>query len=461
MPKKTYNVISLLMLNFMFWTCTYYPRHIFETNSQGIAILGVIWNIVFFTLLFAFFYFLVLRNDCLFSLGANGQVGGFSGKTFVKKLALMLVFHIVMDLLSTYVKVIAGSFGFIGEDVFIILMWLIFYKVLTHKEYYKTHKSIIKTLVFVMLIAICISLDVFTAINLENVRAKYNILHQSTYLLYQNYEFVHSLIALALDTLVGCFVIFTLMDNKKAPKKANRRFSLNSIRNFGAFSLNCGILFVIFIALAVPKYLIYPASAMSNTRFGGIESHSGTLLEDYFAESTVTFKALRINNFGQRQQCFESSSTSKIHFVDFETKERFYVGKVKFNALDINYSMEGSTLERDEDFKKYDINGTDVYIYNNVAICYAQDDKPVLIKFEDFDSCEENKIVTQILEKMLTEGNVTAFEYGCQYLSKYNPQFIEPYIERYKMGQFSQNEQLFINALGYNDTYIVNCANNV
>ena len=70
----------------------------------------------------------------------------------------------------------------------------------------------------------------------------------------------------------------------------------------------------------------------------------------------------------------------------------------------------------------------------------AKNDIPYVIAFDDIKNQNENEVITNFLEYMITCGYWDYFEYGCDYLKKYDSDFINPYIERYANGDFTENE---------------------
>lgn len=75
------------------------------------------------------------------------------------------------------------------------------------------------------------------------------------------------------------------------------------------------------------------------------------------------------------------------------------------------------------------------------AIMYEnKNKKPIAVLTENIPSIEKDDTVTIILKKLISEGYWDYFEYGCDYLLKYDPEFIKPYIERYAKGEFTETE---------------------
>ena len=86
------------------------------------------------------------------------------------------------------------------------------------------------------------------------------------------------------------------------------------------------------------------------------------------------------------------------------------------------------------------IQDQEVVFFSNQYIAYAKNDTPYVIAFDDIKNQNENEVITNFLEYMITCGYWDYFEYGCDYLKKYDSDFINPYIERYANGNFTEDE---------------------
>lgn len=78
--------------------------------------------------------------------------------------------------------------------------------------------------------------------------------------------------------------------------------------------------------------------------------------------------------------------------------------------------------------------------YGGQAIAWEQDGSAKAMLTKDIAKSEENKYITDILEQLIGEGQTEFFEYGYEYLLKYDKNFIMPYLSRYSAGEFSQAE---------------------
>ncbi len=78
-----------------------------------------------------------------------------------------------------------------------------------------------------------------------------------------------------------------------------------------------------------------------------------------------------------------------------------------------------------------EINGGTSYTYENKIIVYFDDEIPKAILVEEITKQEENHNLTHAVKNLILEDNFEFFEYGCEYLLKYNKDFIVPIIIDY------------------------------
>ena len=90
------------------------------------------------------------------------------------------------------------------------------------------------------------------------------------------------------------------------------------------------------------------------------------------------------------------------------------------------------------------------------GLFFFDGDQRYAIKTENIKSQSENKVLTAMLETLISDGEWNYFEYGCDYLKKYDSDFINPYIERYANGDFTENENKVNQEI--NTDYMINFA---
>ena len=103
-----------------------------------------------------------------------------------------------------------------------------------------------------------------------------------------------------------------------------------------------------------------------------------------------------------------------------------------------------------------------VYLYGYYAICYYKDGKtPQIIRVDSLNKCENNAVVTELCKHLIEEGNLFVLEYAGEYLAKYEPEFIQPFVKRDCEGEFNTNEIRWLENTGYRSEYIVDLAKQI
>lgn len=87
-----------------------------------------------------------------------------------------------------------------------------------------------------------------------------------------------------------------------------------------------------------------------------------------------------------------------------------------------------------------EIEGTTSYTYENDIIAYFDNDIPKAVFKKDIIKQEKCINLIQALESLISKGNFEFFEYGCEYLLKYDRDFIIPFIEKYAQGNLNNNQ---------------------
>ena len=120
------------------------------------------------------------------------------------------------------------------------------------------------------------------------------------------------------------------------------------------------------------------------------------------------------------------------------------------------FTDKGSRMR---EFIRFSIGERKVYLYGHYAICYYENGTtPRIIRTDALNQCENNAIVTELCKHLIEEGNLFAFEYAGEYLAKYEPEFIQPYIEKYSAGLFNAAETRWMEQAYYRSDYIVDLA---
>lgn len=467
---KLYNLITLLDLNLLFWCTTYYPKHIVEISANGVAFAGVIFNLLFFSIYFSFFFFYVAKNKSLFVQKSVSVQESENRKSFFVRLFLFLVIQIIFEIIHFSTYNVFGTWIYVYEDVLLIVWWLLFFNLLTYKRNNVSLSSKKKLcyvfafgLAFVIVAVFC---DVANSIKTAEIIDKYVLGSPIQLMLYNNVVFNHSLVYLFLDMILGSIFVFAVSDVEKVSQK-DRKVKQNSymkFRRFCIFLLRCVILWFLWCLLCVfggVKKYIYPNNSVNQIDFIG--GNSRTYIDHNFSEHRRGTIITRFNNVGIEQTSFEKETATLSWYnktnEEFESVDGF---KMNIDNNSINFENdENNELKRANDFKEYVVDGNTAFLYRNSAICYFENNEPIVVKLEDVRDTNENAVVSEMLKNMLLEGNVLAFEHGADYLLKYENSFILSFIKRYKNGEFNEHEEMYLEELQYNKEYIIKLAKSV
>ena len=103
---------------------------------------------------------------------------------------------------------------------------------------------------------------------------------------------------------------------------------------------------------------------------------------------------------------------------------------------------------------------TKVYRYGFNAIAYLSDEKPVVWNIHQINKhTQQDENLIAIMEYLVEDGYFEAFEYSYQYLLRYDPAFILPYMEKYAKGELTAAEQEKNSYL--NQDYMLNFAKKI
>lgn len=95
-------------------------------------------------------------------------------------------------------------------------------------------------------------------------------------------------------------------------------------------------------------------------------------------------------------------------------------------------------------------------VHKGGLITWVEGNEVRHITLEDLPTAEKDDILTVICIDMLSKGDLGFFEYGLDYMMKYEPELMMMYIERYAAGKFTEQEETG----DYNTEYIQRLAVN-
>ena len=437
------NILTICLLNGAFWVCNSYPKQILTSSWIGSAL-----NLLFFIAYFFVLIIIFCKNKSIFSKNIFDVTQSFGKRFHLKKLFILVAIQLLflMVPISTF-----GAWGFIIADASILLNWVLIYIILHSKgEGICVKKNLF--LVFIILLAlilsVCLAGDIGIITKYLHLSDKYEITSSYAWNLKQNLNFIHSHISMILDCSIGVILIIFHTLGTKSDEEASESNTHNSTP---AFLLRIFILLISSSLLLGVRMIIYPVSYLISGEIYTI-GQSSDYCENEFHETTETTTLYRMNNLRSLQVEYQSTET-EIYYYKTKTAD--------FSCYDLNpaytftISNDQIHINSNSVFQEYTIDGNAVLVYHNSAVCFVENDIPRTVLFEEITGCEENKLVIEVCKKLMTEGNLIVFEYCCDYLLKYDSAFIEPYINRYANGDFTQIENAVLDQLCYRDEYIV------
>ena len=164
----TCNAITVFFLNFIYYVCSYYPKHIVEFSSWE-SVFGVLWNLLFYFLLFSILIIAFKKDKTIFSSQLFNRFSPimerFEITLLLKLFAVQMAVDFVYLLSAIYLKEYTGFIG----SVLTLAGWFAIYFVATKNKLnlLNNKKYFVWTLItcaLVFAIAICLDyriLDTF------------------------------------------------------------------------------------------------------------------------------------------------------------------------------------------------------------------------------------------------------------------------------------------------------------
>lgn len=449
-PQKILlNISSLFFLNIAFWICNIYPRHILEFS--GYAVIAIVLNFIYFAI-YAFMLVIIFsKSATLFSerIFVDGET---KRKRFcLDKMVTIIAIQILVDLFHLLFGTMESPYSLMITDFLMLCQWGVVYWILIRNEKTPLKSKLTWSKLVLVLGGICVLfllLDYRLIADYQAVGEKY--LSDSTYFkIYQtNFDFIHSLYALLMDCVVACtFVIFHVLYSEKEnlPKKRDKRGGWTIV------GFQIVLLFLTTFVLVAGKTMVFPYSCIKSFDIDSGIHHYHEKDGSYYCNEYTT-EIYRLGDTFLPVLCYHST---KVEIFSDQKK------KGEFHYIDISapaWNQEENTIIMSSNFIEYSVNNVTVYVNPQGAIGFYENGKSRTILFEEIEDCEENEILIGVCEQLLSEGNITIFEYAVEYLYEYDQEFILSYLERYAQGNFTDRERQWMEASYYRSEYIVDIA---
>ena len=428
-----YNSVAFVLYNIVFWMINYYPRHIIDYSSNAFtsSIINLILFSVHIFMMFTFFG----GNTTVF--GDKLCEKGIEKRSIVLKCILLLFVQLSFELLRNFLDTSSNMGVSAISNLMILVVWIVSYFIITGDCKFKLPSStIIAVFIAIIVItsALCVFVDGILLTDVQKYCAKYRENSNQLNIIRVNYDFLRSIVTLVFDSMIACALIFFhsfRIENSKVVK-------VTLLTKITVFTVRMEVMLLVAVVLMGVKVLIFPYSC-----FGGVDiSQSVTTVHmknDRFDKNTYETRVYRVAENRKSVLCYNAEK------ITIHQNNKPLVSFISFST-------------NVEDFVKYEVADTTVYVYGNSAICYIENDTPYTILFRDINKCPDNIIVTEICKKLIDDGNIVAFEYSAEYLKQHTPDFISAYIIRYSNGEFNSIESEMLDELEYRQDYISNIA---
>ncbi len=348
--------------------------------------------------------------------------------------AVGTAYEILVSYLGRYVSV---EWKYFGRDFAAILCWLLIFavtnKIATKKNTKKEWGCL--SIFFLAVMGLTVWLDLQLLAEPQEILKKFT--SESPYLkqFYRNLDFRFCVKAVLTDTLMGTFLItFSICTNTENLNNSEDLTSLQKSRNICVSLLRGFFLADLCALFLVVKILIVPTEVLF-IHNGGQKSSTSSGFTNGEADYCITAEGVGgVRKNGQ----LDFSAFRKVTVVlskPGSPSETFIL-----NGSEPNFILNGLEETEANPFVSLKTAENSICLYGYYAFSLYENGKLQIIRIESIGKREENPALTSSLEKLIKDGNLFAFEYGVQYLLKYHPTFIEPYIEQYAAGDFTPSE---------------------
>lgn len=441
------NVISLVLFNTMFFVCNIFPKHIIEINSP-LSVFPILFNLLFYLFFSVFLTISITTNKNFFSKYVFLSLGNFNKSFLIKRIVGVFLTQIISDIILILSTPILSEYAILMHDFLTIATWIIIYNICATKE----NNMFYKKKAYIIIILSVILVAVSYLINFKIIEAysftvdKYYVYSTQAKIRIGNLDFLFQLKNFMLDTFIGILLVISHnLLNKTNKDKEDRIVVKQIIRSF----------FLILIALLLMriKYLLVPTNCLNDINIKGDKTESYTQTNRFIANTEV-ISVSRIGYNHTKNPVY--SKTKNQLYYNGNIISEFYTDD---NTSSFSYEIQGNKMTMHDAFQRID-NETETYLYKNYAICFLQDNKPIVVQ-ADSRQIKYYESLKIVFEKLIKDYNWEFFECASKYLLKYDPEFIKPYIERYLSDEFTEEELVSMDEMCINKNYIQKVSNDL
>ena len=443
--KLSYGLIPIILLNFLYWLCNNYPKHILEFDAKH-SIISIAINVIFFSIYNFFLVLIFCKNKTVYSKDIIDNNLPLYKRVEFRKIAFLFGIQLIVDTITILLNKTSVQLFPYFTDILMIVNWIVIYLVLTSREFtFLKNKKVTLVTVVIMLSVFVINaiLNIVIFSDYLKLMGKYEESAPILNVALNNAKFLYEIKSLAVDSIFATLLITAHIISNHSHVKS---------KEYGKKSrvfIRISIFFIAFVILFFSKITIWPDRCICGSRANDSKI---TNYEEYgmFDEYRRYEEIYRYSKSLKGVQICYSKYDIQIQKDNIETVFlRFYNKDILHK-----YRAEQNKIIENEYIYKCFENNVKAYLYNSTAVCFYDNNVPKIVLLSELNDCEENLSITYVCEKLISDGNVYIFEYACEYLVKYDFEFVENYISRYSNGEFTKTELRWMEISNYNPQFV-------
>jgi len=445
--KLIENTLLMVAAHLAWFFTTYYQHRMDGSYSAA----DIAFDVLFTVMITWFFVMIFARSKTLFSEGAFRLRGEPSKRALLIKWVAFIGIKCALDVVIWWFSLISVEWKYIGTGLLSAAYWLIAYAVFVRKDtaVWKNRRHLLTVGGLILLavgVGVCYDLSLIR--QTQELHLKYTV--ESPHLMQacRNLDYFSGVKTSVVDFVILCTLVMFHMthivhDNSEKP------------RNWLQVSVRCDLVLALFLFICVAK-IAFDQQSVLLTRTVEPLFHRNYETEgsfDYAIEKKMVLHGFDV----------EHSAENAYHYVETVQLQKEGCASELFEGTgedpDCVFTSKG---DRKGEYVQFLLEERKVYLYGHYAICYYENGiTPRIIRVDSLNQCENNAIVTELCKHLLEEGNLFVFEYAGEYLAKYEPEFLQPYVERYREGAFTGAESRWMEICCYRSEYIVRLAKQV
>ncbi len=446
------NVMTVVVLNFVFWLSNYYPRHLIER----LPVLGIM-NFLYFIIYFSVLIVIFGRERSIFDKNIFNKALPWYERFALAKLMILMLCQLTFDLIG-YIsdQVFDGGVNAIIQVVLVAAWWIAVYMIITWKKKQGKKGFAVVCSAVVLLAIIGAVMTCVVSNNSLYMHSKFEA--DSEYLIQyvRNTDWINGIILFVIDCIIGGILVGYCTYNKAED---------DTEENWGQISLiliRIVIIVVVGWLLVALKIWIYPVGSINNIHVSSRDTEAKYNVDKFFEKYNLK-DVYRVDEHGEPIIVYSKHT----RYIDYYTSRMLTIHTTESDPA-YSYDMSEDLEENDApnviyipyNFSDYNISGEVVELYANSVICYKENGVPYTVMLSELDEYGEHELVVKACKEFLEEGNIALFEYCCDYLLKYDRGFMETYIDRIAKGDFTEAELEVFAATKIRREFVMDIARN-